>query len=304
MKFIALVLLLFLHYSHNFNSQCTEGGTELENECAEQPANMLIPFTLDIARPGGLLTVVTVRTFDGVTQKRYASKPCFGMASVKDGSDNIWNAKGNEACVLVTSFVRKDGFSLLVLQTIEDEKYDFLYYKKVDGKWKGIKEEEFFENSREITRSDNEEKSEVVQPNKVILDISTLPGNTLSALKPKVDLPFLMVEPVAGNIITMVKDGKYPIWVAKEGQMCILAMFFIRSEKPMLAQLVIKKTNKEDEDDEIKTMYFERKLLEWSLITKNLYRLRIKKLRSYEKDGFLNASYIVPLLTIAFSMTM
>ncbi|EKX73070.1 signal peptide containing protein [Theileria equi strain WA] len=126
-------------------------GNQWQNGSEDGHANRLgilkdnyrptMPATLDLAKPDKGIDV-NVCSQSGMSFKEYTPKDWLHISSVMDGGFTLWEAEGDERCLLAESYA-KNNVELLSLKASDNSGTKSKYFEKADGVWSEVDKDEF-----------------------------------------------------------------------------------------------------------------------------------------------------------------
>ncbi|AFZ80813.1 hypothetical protein BEWA_002200 [Theileria equi strain WA] len=281
---------------------------------------------IDISGNGDKVLRVTDHTLFGIRTRKYHPHPDIRVDEVRDGSNLIWKAKGqNERCLLSETY-SSDNIKVVAIHNKTDDHFESIYYGNSGRGWDPIPKSRFEKmikrmlsdaspdlQDSKISRTDKCMRSGAAglssekagrsssDVEETTLDISSNESNNLAE---KIDArmlssPYLIFNSKAHQEIKKIVDGKITIWEAGNGRRCISASFLMINNKAAFAELLV--------NDEFTTFreYLGRTSHGWMYISSSSYESEVARLVGYSKsDGALVFapifSIIVPLVSLYF----
>ncbi|EKX72338.1 signal peptide containing protein [Theileria equi strain WA] len=131
--FLLFSSVLFIRFVHSVETSKNDGFEEMFR---------VRDTTLDLSDPDETIFNKVEDPFDGVGFISYAPVKGTVMKSVRDGFRGIWNAQDNQLCSDAKVY-KKDGTMLLSLYVRTGNLSKLNHYRRVDGEWNGLNDEEF-----------------------------------------------------------------------------------------------------------------------------------------------------------------
>lgn len=278
--------------------------------------------SLDISQDdhgAGVVGVSKSTMETGATQKIFEVSEEAEITAVTDGSQDLWAAEDSEKCVGVTVH-SKDDLTVLSLDVKDDEgRFTTRNYEKSGDKWTEVDENEYSEkldDLADLPESDQDGSSLRGGGYRFTINIaSDMSGDRVSVVHPTSSNPYMVVNALAGTVVTRVTDGKKNVWQRRNKESCLTAAFFLKDGEPLLAKLLIR------DGINISTQYF-KKSDRWHPTDQRSYQKTVDELSGGEggeygddeddgeddeddgedEDSFLTVSVysIIPIVLVAF----
>ncbi|AFZ79411.1 signal peptide-containing protein [Theileria equi strain WA] len=216
------------------------------------------PITLDLTKPDETKVNMDIKDSNGVVFSEITPKDGVLISSVVEGRTSVWRASGKEEFVFVKHHKKGDSILLTILLK-DDNGYTDKYFKKADGKWNEIKQDEF--NGKLATLMGEVLDLSNPDTSKILVHTETESGVSFQGYYPK-----------DTSKITSVVDAGKELWTGGANDRCLSCLIYKKGSMELLKMVVVERLS-------MGWKCFEKSDGEWKDLTRDDFLNKLNEMR-------------------------